>query len=164
MAVYATRPQVKEILRRTAGSVDGNASSISDEAMDESIQDASSEIDAKLATRYVTPFDPVPELVERICVAIAAYLADLTFRENRDLETEFNPNYLRYQRAQEMLTGLMTGNLVIPPEGVEPDPGMGTRVAASFTRGSLITSCDFDLEMQRPCVPDYTTPEGWAIH
>lgn len=164
MAVYATKSQVKEVLRRDGNSVDGNASSIPDAALDQHIEDASSEIDAKLAGQYTTPFDPVPELIERICVAIAAYLAYLTFLENRDLQSEFDPNYLRYRRAQEMLTGLMTGSMVIPPVGEVPEPGTGTRVVSTLTRGSLITSCDFDLEMQRPCSPDYTTPEGWAIH
>jgi len=160
---YATKEEVRRILRRTSSSVDGNASSIPDETIIDQIESAEAKIDATLASQYVTPFDPVPKLINWICKAIAGYWAELTHRETRSMEDEFNPQYLRYVEAQSMLDKLATGTLVIPPEGETPEPGVGNRVVSEHNRDSLICESDFDID--RSCSsPGYTTSEQWAIH
>lgn len=168
MPDYCTPDEVVDVLTRDAAEVTGNAGSIDGEAVRKAITDAQAEIDARLATKYTVPFSPVPALVASIAQDIAAYLADLVYRENRDYQTELSPIYLRYQRAQAMLGRLQTGEAIIPPEGGDPEnppeTGSGLRVAAVYSRGSLIDGCEFDI--RQGCAPDrapYSSAEGWAI-
>lgn len=169
MPDYCEPENVIDVLTRDAAEVEANAASIDREAIATAIADAQAEIDSRLATKYTVPFNPVPRLVASLAQDIAAYLADLVFRENRDYQTELSPIYLRYQRAQAMLGRLATGEAVIPPEGGDPEnppeTGTGLRVAAAYSRGSLINGCEFDI--QSGCSPDrvpYWSAEGWAIH
>jgi len=169
MPDYCTREAVIDVLTRNAAEVDGNAASIDEEAVDTAIADAQAEIDSRLATKYTVPFNPVPALVTSIAQDIAAYLADLVFRENRDYASELSPIYLRYQRAQAQLGRLQTGEAVIPSTGSDPENppeiGSGLRVAASYSRQPLISGCEFDIRSgcQAERAP-YWTAEGWAIH
>lgn len=164
--LYCTRDEVVDVLTRDAADVDGNAASDDPDAVDKAIIDAQNEIDAKLAARYTVPFAPVPPLINSITQDIAAYLADLVFRENRDYQTDLSPVYLRYQRAIALLGGLATGEFTIPP--VDPEnpetPGVGIRVAGYITRPPLISGCEFDIDYCGWQQPDYWTDEGWAIH
>lgn len=164
MATYAKREDVRETVQANPSSDDGNASFIPDERIDKELEGATAEIDARLSSQYVTPFDPVPELIRWICEALAAHRSDLTFRETRDLNLDGNPVYLRYLQAQDHLDKLASGVMVIPPVGSTPDPGYGPRVVSTLTRPSLIDPCDFDIDAVRSNNPDYWTPEGWAIH
>lgn len=163
--VYVDVPRVQDVLSRDAADTDGNAASDDEDAIAQAIVDAQNEIDAKLGAKYTVPFAPVPPLIASICQDIAAFLADLVFRENRDYQTDLSPIYLRYQRAQAMLGGLQTGELVIPP--VDPEnpevPGTGIRVATVLTRPPLFCVGEFDIGCG-PVRRDHTTPEGWAIH
>jgi phage gp36-like protein len=169
MPGYCTAEDVIDVLTRDAAQVTGNAASIDREAVDKSIQDAQAEIDSRLARKYTVPFNPVPPLVASLAQDIAAYLADLIFRENRDYSTELSPIYLRYQRAQAQLGRLQTGEAVIPPDSSDPEnppeTGTGIRVAAAYSRGPLVTGCEFDIQVG--CLPTpapFWTPEGWGIH
>jgi len=161
---YATHDEVVDVLTRDGEKTSGNAGSLDEEPIAKAIIDAQAEIDARLAARYTVPFVPVPQLINTIAQDIAAYLADLVFRENRDYQTDLSPIYLRYQRAQTLLGGLQTGEIRIPPDGEDP-PGAdtGSRVVTAITRSPLFTSCDFDI-YPRVDDPPYWTPEGWAIH
>lgn len=169
MPGYCTSEEVVDVLTRNAAEVDGNAASVDGEVVDKAIADAQAEIDSRLATKYTVPFSPVPPLVASIAQDIAAYLADLVFRENRDYSTELSPIYLRYQRAQAQLGRLQTGEAVIPPTGGDPEnppeTGSGIRVAAAYSRPPLISGCEFDIRIgcgaeQAP----HWSAEGWAIH
>jgi phage gp36-like protein len=173
MALYAVPADVRLVLSkgpivRQPDLVQGNASTLADETLIEAIEQASSEIDGKLGSRYTIPFDPIPPLVKALCVNIAAYLGDLTFREVKDHETELSPVYLRYQRAQALLEQLQIGSMVIPPVGEVPDPedppGAGGRAVYASRTAPLFGPCDFDISVCGPPAADYWTPEGWAIH
>jgi len=167
--VYCEIDDVRDVLTRDAAADEqNNGSTLDEENLQAAIADAQSEIDAKLALRYTVPFSPVPDLIKRICVAIAAYLADLNFRENRDMQSDLNPVFARYQRAIALLGNLSTGEAVIPPDGSDPenppDTGSGVRVAAAYSRPPLVSARDFDLGHPRFENPWFWTPEGWAIH
>lgn len=170
MAQYCTSDDVRDVLTRDAAAEgQNNGSTLDEENIAAAIFDAQSEIDAKLATRYTVPFSPVPDLIKRITVAIAAYLADLNFRENRDMQSEMNPVLARYQRAIALLGNLSTGEAIIPQDGSDPDNppdiGSGMRVAAVYTRPPLIDPCAFDLGYPRPgAVLSHRYAEGWGIH
>lgn len=169
MPDYCTLDEVVDVLTRNAAEVEGNAASVDGEVVAKAIADAQAEIDSRLATKYTVPFNPVPALVASIAQDIAAYLADLTFRENRDYQTELSPIYLRYQRAQAQLGRLQTGEAVIPQEGGDPEnppeTGSGLRVAAAYSRPALIDGCEFDIRLGcSPYQAPHWSPEGWAIH
>ena len=168
--VYCILDDVRDVLTRDAAASaedQNNGSTLDEENLAAAIDDAQAEIDSRLALRYTVPFSPVPDLIKRICVAIAAYLADLNFRENRDMASELNPILQRYQRAQALLGQLSTGEAIIPPSGTDPDnppdTGSGTRVVAAYSRPGLVDPCDFDI-MPRVTSPYFYTAEGWAIH
>ena len=171
MALYCDLDDIRDVLTRdaalTAPEEQNNGSTLDEENLAAARSDAQDEIDARLALRYTVPFAPVPDLIRRLTIAIAAYLADLNFRENRDMQTELNPVRLRYDRAQTILGQLSTGEAVIPPDGSDPgnppDTGAGIRVASSYSRPGLVTVCDFDIGYPVR-QPPYWTPEGWAIH
>jgi phage gp36-like protein len=169
MPDYCTRDEVVDVLTRDAAEVEGNGASVDGEAVDKAILDAEAEIDSRLGIKYTVPFNPVPPLIASIAQDIAAYLADLVFRENRDYQSELSPIYLRYQRAQAQLGRLQTGEAIIPPTGSDPDnppdTGSGLRVAAAYSRPPLIDGCEFDIRIGcSPARAPYWTPEGWAIH
>lgn len=167
MAPYVHESEVQTILARDLARLGGNAASINEAEIRENIARAEAEVNGRLATSYTTPFvEPVPEMIKDITSSIACYLSVLTYRENRDFQTEMNPVLLRYQRASELLTGLATGSIQIPPEGTTPDVGIGTRIVSSVNRPRLFSDTDFDIHY--PGVargePDFTNPESWAIH
>lgn len=170
MAQYCDLDDIRDVLTRDAaasGEDANNGSTLDEENLAAARSDAQDEIDAKLALRYTVPFAPVPDLIKRITIAIAAYLADLNYRENRDMQTELNPVLQRYNRAIALLGQLSTGEAIIPPDGSDPDnppdTGSGIRVAAAYSRPGLVDACDFDIA-PRVTSPYYWTPEGWAIH
>lgn len=168
MPDYCTPEEVVDVLTRNAAEVDGNAASVDGEVVEKAIADAQAEIDSRLATKYTVPFSPVPPLVASIAQDIAAYLADLVFRENRDYSTELSPIYLRYQRAQAQLGRLQTGEAVIPPPGggsePAPETGNGLRVAAVINRPPLVLGNEFDIQYGI-CEPvPHWSAEGWGIH
>lgn len=163
-ALYATVAQVQQVLAKDAARVESNAASVPEETISVGIEAAQSEIDAKLGVIYTVPFDPVPVLITKLTVDIAAYLTDLTYRESRDHNTALSPVYLRYQRAEALLEQLQDGTAVIPPVGDTPnEPTHGTSVAIEITRPPLFGPRDFDLHPRVQC-PPYWSAEGWGIH
>lgn len=167
MALYAQPSDVQQELARDLGTLEGNAASLNEEVIRENLERAGALIDAKLATSYTTPFDPVPRLIRDVAVDIAAYYCALIFRENRDFETDLNPLLLRYRQADALLTELATGAATIPPDGVEPGTGVGARVAVTVSRPKLFSQTEFDIKVpgqQGVGIVDYTDPETWAQH
>lgn len=171
MALYCELDDIRDVLTRdaalTAPEEQNNGSTLDNENLAAARADAQDEIDSRLGLRYTVPFAPVPDLIKRITIAIAAYLADLNYRENRDMQTELNPVLQRYQRAQALLGQLSTGEAILPRDGGDPDTppdvGSGIRVASAYSRPSLVSACDFDLGYPVR-QPPYWSPEGWAIH
>lgn len=168
MALYAKESDVQQELSRDLGTVEGNAASLSEKVIRENLERAGAQIDARLATTYTTPFNPVPRLIRDIAVDFAAYYCSLIFRENRDFETDLHPVLLRYRRADSLLTQIATGRATIPPDGVEPGTGVGARVVQTVSRPQLFSSDEFDIyapgQRRHPDVVDYTDPETWAQH
>lgn len=115
---YTTPDDVKAVLARDDTADSGTAASLDVDRLTQAIVDAETEVDGKLKVRYTTPFsDPVPEMVAQITRDIAAYLADLTFRQGRDFSSDLDPVYLRYKRAQDNLKGLVDGTFTLEPVG-----------------------------------------------
>ena len=172
MAQYCDLDDIRDVLTRDAaasGEDQNNGSTLDEENLAAARVDAQDEIDARLALRYTVPFAPVPDLIKRITIAIAAYLADLNYRENRDMQTELNPVLQRYTRAQTLLGQLSTGEAIIPQDGSDPDnppdTGAGIRVASAYSRPDLVSACDFDLGQPSPgAFISHRYAEGWGIH
>jgi phage gp36-like protein len=123
---YTEREAVRELLARDGASA-GTAASLPDNTIDDAIVAASNKIDSRLGAVYTVPFatpPSTPAMVVDICKALAAYDADLTFREVRDYESEMNPVYLRYKEAMDLLGQLQKG-LATLPDYVPPDPDPG---------------------------------------
>lgn len=135
---YTDTTTVRVLLNTTA-SQSQTASSLTDEAINQAITDADAEIDARLADRYSVPFSsPAPSVVSSLSTNIAAYLADLTYRQSREYASRFSPLYLRYQRCLEMLDRLSKGDDSLP--GV--DPVGGTALVINPYTGDLMTEED----------------------
>lgn len=132
---YTTKEAVQELLARDSASA-GTAASLPDATLIGAIESADALIDAKLGAAYSVPFtqDPPPKIVVRIAKAVAAYEADLTFREVRDYASDLNPVYLRYRDAVDLLDQLQKGSATLPdyeppdPDPSSPDPAGGNVV------------------------------------
>lgn len=128
---YTDRVAVRELLARDGGSVtpgQGTAASLSDDAIDATIVRASARVDSMLGAVYTVPFAAPPNtpvMVVEITLALAAYDADLTYREVRDYGSELNPVYLRYRDALDLLKQLQQG-LATLPDYTPPNPDPGT--------------------------------------
>lgn len=87
----------------------GTAASLSDAELQEAIDEAAAEINARLAGRYSVPLTaPAPVIVEKINRDLAAYMATLVYRRNIPLPAE-DPIRLRYARALDLLKGIGSG-------------------------------------------------------
>jgi len=144
MAQYTTREEVREILRQTDATT-GTAADLEDDKLDLAITDASAEVDGYLSARYTVPFTPTyPPLVVSITRAIAAYLADLNYRQNVDYDTPLDPVYLRYQRAKDTLEKLSDGRMQLPDvDDGEPPTAEGLYI--NPYSGTMFTMDDFYL-------------------
>ncbi len=137
---YTTPAEVKQAL--AAGGTDATgatAAAMSDADIQDSIDEAIAEIDAKLPG---DPYpDPAPELVERVATNIAAYLATLTHRKNNQLPQD-HPVRLRYMRARELLEGMAKGDVELP---APPAGGASTGHVENMYDGDLFVLSDLGL-------------------
>lgn len=140
---YATLGQVRDVLARDLTHPAATAASLPDGQIQESLDDATSQVDSVLGFTFPTPFGtPYPRQVVTITRDIAAYLADLVYRGTLDYGgSTTSPMLLRYQRALQQLKDLQTGTAKLidwPPAGdvvdqPEPEAGqvlMGVNAAA----------------------------------
>lgn len=143
--MYVTVAGVREALARDVTAPTGTAASLGDADLEAAITSAQAEVDAKLSARYVVPFsEPVPLLVREITRDIAAYLADLRYRQGKGYESDRDPVLLRYQRAQELLEKAATGALDLP--GVDLAGGGPARMRPiNRYPGRLFATEDFGL-------------------
>ncbi|WP_027947214.1 phage protein Gp36 family protein [Amycolatopsis taiwanensis] len=143
--MYVTVAAVRAILARDPTNPVGTAAELSDADIASAITSAEAEVDAALAVRYTTPFaDPVPQLVADLTRDIAAYLADLLYRQGKDYETQQDPVLLRYQRAKDMLDKLAAGKRDLP-SGPPVSEGAATMRAHNRYIGNLFGLDDFGL-------------------
>jgi phage gp36-like protein len=151
---YVTPEEVRGVLSFAGASDTRSAAGVTDPQLISAIEDARTEIDARLAVRYPTPFDdpasaekPVPPVVKRINRDMAAYLATLTFLKGAPM-ADGHPVALRNGSAQSLLQGIATGKITLDlPGGLPADqpaenkPGGATVVnryeGAMFTPGSF---------------------------
>lgn len=146
---YVTPDEIRSIVARDAEQYDSTAASLANEQLEEAIDSATNEVEARLAGQYIVPFSPppnTPPLIVEIVRDIAAWLADLTFRQDVDYTTGNEPMLLRYQRALDLLQRLETGALTLPGADTPDIPsssGVGRPV--NPYEGDMFTMCDFGV-------------------
>lgn len=148
--------KVRIALARDLTDVQGTAASLPDPQIQDAIAEATSRVDGRLSQLYLVPFaDPAPELVQTITRDLAAFAADLVFREVRDYSSNLNPVYIRYQEALGLLKEIAEGKVSLPgAPGVTPPVGSGVVVVAiNQTDEPLIGSWEFDLRRPRNVWP-----------
>lgn len=162
MSPYTTRDVVRAALARTEDSYPGTAASLSDDEIDAAIIRAGGLIDSRLGIQYVVPFTqvPLPVIVVRIAVALAAFDADQTFREVRDYSSDLNPVYLRYTEAMKLLDQLAKGTATLP-DYEPPDDGS---TPTDPPGGNIIDVINPDLCAIWPKSgrADPSSPEHWS--
>lgn len=140
MTGYATPDQLRVALTRDPQHPEGTAAELSDAALQQSIDAAQSQIDISLGGRYTVPFDPVPSVIGPIAVAIAAWIADLGYRQSVD-SSAGDPVAARHQWALTLLGKLAGGTGVIPAQA--SDTAM---FDVNPYTGVLFGPNDFDLD------------------
>lgn len=110
---YCSVDDVKLVLKGTSGNIPAAADKLSDIQLIDAINNAQMEVDLALSSFYVTPMNPVPEVIKYITRDVAVYLADLTFRMSKDYGDAANPIRLRYQRSRNLLDGILSGRYYI---------------------------------------------------
>jgi len=143
---YVLPDAVRSVLVRDTDKTTGSAASLTDATIQAAIDDAEAQVDGTLRLLYEVPFDPAPDLVVTITRDIAAYLADLTYRQSQDYSSALDPVYLRYQRALQNLQGIATDVITLDAprsdaDGDEPDIGQATVV--NVYRGALFSMGEF---------------------
>lgn len=158
---YTDLARVRALLSRDGGVDLGTAGSVDAATIELAINTAQNRINSRLGALYTVPFAPiVPELIQDIATALAAYDADLTFREVRDYASELNPVYLRMKDAVELLDQLQSGKAVLP-DYVPPDPDPGPTDPAGGDIVDVINPNLCEFQHPRPSWTD--TYYGWTL-
>lgn len=129
----------------------GTAAWLSDNEIEEAIEDAATEINGRLAPRYDLPFETIPPLVETLNRDIAAYLATLTYRRGTPIP-DSDPVALRYDRAQKLLTSAAKGDLQLVDEAEgAPVSTLAEATVVNPYSGDLFSADEFFGP--DPCLP-----------
>lgn len=130
--IYTTTALVRAVAARDPANTAATLASLSDDQIQEAINDAAAQVDSALGFTFPTPFTaPVPRQVGLITRDIAVYQADMIYRQFKDYAPG-NPILLRYQNAVTMLESLRSGKARLidwPPAGDvidQPVPEGGT--------------------------------------
>lgn len=136
--IYTTVTAVRAVATRDPVNNAATLASLSDDQLQEAINDAAAQVDAALGFTFPTPFGvPVPKQIGLITRDIALYLADFNYRQFKDYAAN-NPVLLRYQRATTMLEDLRAGRAALvdwPPAGDvidQPAPEGGTVLSDGY--------------------------------
>lgn len=124
---YAEPDQVRAVLVPDLSESGGSPAELSDAVLAERVAAASAQVDAALSARYLVPFTVPPRLVVDITVAIASWLAALTYRRSVDVE-ERDPLQLRYQWATDLLKAIAAGAADLPVDPVTSPANHGAAV------------------------------------
>jgi hypothetical protein len=126
MTTVVSLNQLRGLLKSSAGAGARTAATLEDQALLDALAEAHAEVLGKLGVVYTIPdgdtWDDAPELVGSMILAVAAYLATLTWLNGRDL-SDRDPVALRYNRAQLMLRQVVESTLVV--DGLVPAPSGG---------------------------------------
>lgn len=148
MTAYATADQVKLAVARDPDKPVGSAATLGFDQLDLAIADAQAEVDGRLRSQYTVPFtDPVPAMIQAITIDIAAYLASLTFYQEKDMK-DTDPVVRRYKRACCMLTDIASGSIDLDGgDGGQASPrtGGGFMTPIPPSGGSLFGMRNFGL-------------------
>jgi hypothetical protein len=154
--VYASVDQLRSVLCRDERRRSTTAASLSDDDLTEALKSASGEVDgAATKAGYGTPFpaDRVPHLVKAVTLALAAWMADLTFRQGVAHENRLDPVLQRYDWAQALLVAWAKRDKTIPGADDPSSVGSGDVVV-----GAPINRYDgqlFGPEELAPAVPPF---------
>ena len=100
---YTSPSEIKKIMRKLP-------TSVTDEDLFYHIEKADALIDGKLGGVYVTPFNPVPKLIENISTDLAIFfMAESLFSSNQPNLDEYQKT--RYDRAIELLNQILEGDI-----------------------------------------------------
>jgi phage gp36-like protein len=158
---YTDIPRVRSAVTRAADTA-GTAGGVAEATLEQAIRTAQSTIDSRLGNLYVVPFNPVPPLIRDIATALAAYDADLTFREVRDYSSELNPVLLRYKWASGLLTDIAKGTATLPGYvPPDPDPGIPDNPTDGGSIGEVYNP-DLCAIWPRNRRPDPSSLEHWS--
>lgn len=112
---YATADEVRHLLTPDPERRQGSAATLDDDTLAERIATASAEVDSALAAGgYTVPVAQCPPLVRDVVLAIAGWLADLTYRRGKAHESDRDPVVARYLWAQNLLKGWASGRRKVP--------------------------------------------------
>jgi phage gp36-like protein len=137
VVAYAQVSDVRIAVSRDSNRPRNTAAEMSDEHIQAALDNAQAEIDAKLRHRYTTPFLPTPLLVKSVTIDIAAYLATINFRQERNIP-DGDATVRRWMRACCLLDDLAKGvaNLDVGDGSGDPAPsttsGMGRPIAPAI--------------------------------
>lgn len=111
MKGYCNAADVRFALAPT-GDREGTAATLPDAQLEDAIAEAEGDIDLHLGTRYSWDIgaEGAPEPVRGWTRTIAAYLATLSYRKNKDL-SEDDPIRLRYDRVFKFLEAVRDGKI-----------------------------------------------------
>lgn len=163
---YAVPDDVRGVLAPDLTVPGGTPAELADDTLTERITAAAAQVDASLAARYNVPFPDtaIPRLVKDLTVAIAAYLASLTWRRSVDLTTG-DPLVLRYQWATGLLTALSKGEIDLPdiPGTTEPVKQRGATVVQPYD-GEMFQLRNFGLAVapEGLRIRTYRDPGDWG--
>lgn len=178
MATYCSIRDVR--LALTPGAVEDDpatAASLPDWQIDDAIVEAEGVINAYLATRYaITPAEveePNPADPSEVWVTmaaptplrgwtrdIAAYLATLTFRRNKDLP-EDDPVRLRFSMVMGYLTAIRDRGMNIPlPDNDTDDQGVAVE---NLYTGHLFSMADVGLGYEGVRIQRFEPLRPWEV-
>lgn len=170
--MYSSVEDVRNALTPGADSDDAStAAGLEDEQLNDSISEADAIIDAWIAGTVKIPSvidDDHPDGVAPYPVRyysrnIAAWLATLTFKRNKDVPPD-DPVRLRYIETMKLLERIASGDFVLPNPPFEPtdDGGAGGGEVFNQYEGTLFGPSDFNLGYggsRRSQVHDF----GWNV-
>lgn len=111
-----------------------SAAALGDAQIQESIDNASGQVDGALLVRYVLPLPaPVPQLVVSLTTDIAAYLATMAWRRGK-LMPPRSPPQLRYDRATAILAQVAAGTISLPAASSQSSGAVAFQTGADFFR------------------------------
>jgi phage gp36-like protein len=143
---YTTPNGVRLILAAEGNTDPSTAASLSDEELQEAIDEGAVEINARLGSRYSVPFaGAVPSLIEKMNRDIAAFMANLVFRRGNPVDVD-DPVRLRYNRARDLLNQLAKGEVeLLGASGPIAASSSEVAVENVLYDGNLFALEDFDL-------------------
>lgn len=153
---YTTPDSVRQILAPGGDTDPSTAAGMSDDDLQEAINEGASEIDTRLASRYSVPFaGAVPIVIEKLNRDIAAFLANLTFQRGQPLDAD-DPVRLRYNRARDLLNQIAKGEVELLGD-TGPITAAASEVAVEnpLYSGNLFALEDFNLGPVDSIGPDY---------